>query len=102
MNVADLSEGLVIPIIAIFCTIGLPMLIGLVAVLTKHQRSMAELLNKQSSVDEGVRSEIQSLERKVDEMRTILMDHAMSLDQNVEQLSRRVESIERASERKSV
>lgn len=92
-----MDEGLLIPIVAIICTIGLPMIIGLVSVLTRHQHRMAEMMNKQERSDEGLRTDVQSLERKIDELRATLVDHAMSLDRSVEQMAHRIDALERRS-----
>lgn len=88
------DEDMIIPIIAIICTIGLPMLILLVKVLSKHQQQMLSLMNRQSNVDENLKQDIQALSSQIQDMKHTLMDHAMSLDRNVEHLGRRVDAME--------
>ncbi|MFN8140019.1 MAG: hypothetical protein U0R49_09500 [Fimbriimonadales bacterium] len=87
-------ESTVIPLVAIFCTIGLPMIIWLAQIMFKHQQRMQEMLQKQNTVDQNMKADFDTLASKMDEMKETLMDHAMSLDRNVEHLTRRVDALE--------
>lgn len=59
----------VVPVIAILCIFGLPMLIGLVSVLTRHQRQMAEILHKSQGHDQALVEEIRALREEVRQLR---------------------------------
>ncbi|MBV6503235.1 MAG: hypothetical protein AKCLJLPJ_01301 [Fimbriimonadales bacterium] len=56
-------------VIAVVCIFGLPMLIGLVSVLTRHQRQMAEILHKSQGQDQALVDEIRALREEVRQLR---------------------------------
>lgn len=55
----------VVDIFAVFCIFGLPMLIGFISILLKHQRKMAELLRNQSSGESELLEEVRRLRAEV-------------------------------------
>ena len=61
-----------IPIIAV----SLPMVVALVAMLTKHQQRMAEITHQNAAALEA----IPRLEAQVQELRAMLMEHALAID----------------------
>jgi hypothetical protein len=83
-----------IPIVAIFCVFGLPMIIGLVSILLKHQRNMAELIHQSRGVNQEQESEIARLKSEVEALKAALYEHSTSVDDNVRSLANRVERIE--------
>ncbi|MCH8274397.1 MAG: hypothetical protein IH851_06385 [Armatimonadetes bacterium] len=59
-----------VPIVGIVVTIGLPMVIALVAILAKHQRKMAELLHGSQRDAQPLMQEIRALRQEVAELKT--------------------------------
>ena len=70
---------------------GLFVLIPVVAILTKHQRKMAEIIHKNAAPDEETRAVIARLEREVQELRARQADMIVRLDDTTE-VQRRIES----------
>lgn len=70
---------------------GLFVLIPVVAILTKHQRKMAEIIHRNAGPDEEARSRIARLEREVQELRDRQTDMIVRLDDTTE-VQRRIES----------
>lgn len=77
--------ALMIPIVAILCTMGLPMLIAIVAIMTGHQRKMAELMRSGMDNQSGqavghLMSEVQALRGQVAQMQDRLNQMTLMLD----------------------
>ncbi len=86
-----------IPIVAIFCVFGLPMIIGLVSIMLKHQRTMAELIHSNKGVNIEQEHEIAALRSEIENLKSALYDHSSSIDDNVRALASRVERVESES-----
>lgn len=82
-----------IPIVAIFCAIGLPMIAGIVSLLLKHQRQMAELIQQGSREETGLHGELEAIRRELSDLKNVVLDHSMSLDNAVERISRRLDEV---------
>ncbi len=93
-----LAELDIIPIVAIICCIGLPMLIPIIHLLLKHQRAMAELTRGQGQIGAGVNAEIDRMRNEIKDLKTTLVEHSLSLERNVENLHHRVNAIETKTE----
>lgn len=93
-----LSEVDIIPIFAIFICIGLPLLIPIINMLLKHQRTMAELTRGQGQMGAGVSAEMERMRNEISELKTTLVEHSLSLERNVENLQHRMSAIESRSE----
>ncbi|MCW5946005.1 MAG: hypothetical protein KIT74_03125 [Fimbriimonadales bacterium] len=87
-----------IPIVAIFCVFGLPMIIVLVSMLLKHQRNMAALIHQNRGVNQEQESEIARLKSEVETLKAALYEHSTSVDDNVRALSSRIDRIESATQ----
>jgi hypothetical protein len=61
-----------IAIVAIVVVIGIPLMIPIIAMLLKHQRTMAELIHQKGQSDANVLKEIESLRAEVNALRTEL------------------------------
>jgi predicted nucleic acid-binding Zn-ribbon protein len=96
------DKEFLIPIVAIFCVFGLPMIIGLVSILLKHQRSMAELIHQSRGVSQEQESEITALKEEIKQLKTALYEHSISVDDNVRAISQRLDGIEGHSRTKGV
>ena len=68
--------GLLIPIVAIV----VPMLIPIVAILTKHQHRMAMLYRENSSVDRATMTEIQAMREEMRQLRALVHQQTIAMD----------------------
>ncbi len=66
-----------IPIVAIFCVIGLPMIAGIVSLLLKHQRQMAELMRQGSREETALQGELQAIRRELSDFKNAVLDHSI-------------------------
>ncbi len=64
----NINENLV-AMLAIFCIFGLPMFVGIISMLLKHQREMAQLLRSQSGGDSELLEEIRKLRAEVEALK---------------------------------
>lgn len=64
--------ALMIPIVAI----ALPMVVAIVGMLTKHQQRMAEIIHQNSATLDA----IPRLEAQIQELRAMVMEHALAID----------------------
>lgn len=71
--------------------VSLLVLVPVVAILTKHQRKMAEIVHKNATPDEETRARIARLEHEVQELRARQADMIVRLDDTTE-VQRRIES----------
>ena len=67
-----------IPIVAIVVSIGLPIGLGMIAILVKHQQKMAEILRQ--PVQQGNAAEVEQLSREVRELRALMNQQVMMMD----------------------
>lgn len=70
---------------------GLLVLIPVVAILTKHQRKMAEIIHRNAGLDEETRARIARLDHEVQELRARQAEVIVRLDDTTE-VQRRIES----------
>lgn len=70
---------------------GMFVIVPVVAILTKHQRKMAEIIHKSAGPNEETRAVIARLEHEVKELRTRQADMIVRLDDTTE-VQRRIES----------
>ena len=77
-----MDPELVIPLAAI----GLPMLIAIIAILTKHQQKMAEIVRETGMANNQA---IPRLEAEVQELRSMVMEQAVTID-NLSDANRRL------------
>lgn len=92
-----MQKELLVPIVAIFCIFGLPMIVYLVAILLKHQRTMAELLHQNRDLNQEQASEISALKEEIKHLKSALYDHSVSVDDTVRAISRRLDGLENNS-----
>ncbi|MES1228269.1 MAG: hypothetical protein ABUL72_06320 [Armatimonadota bacterium] len=76
---------MIIPIVAIVCAVGIPLMIPIVAIMTGHQRKMAELMRggQNSHTDQVVgqlAAEVHSLRQTVAQMQDQMNQLAISVD----------------------
>jgi hypothetical protein len=75
--------GEVIPLVAIVCAVGIPLMIPIVAILTAHQRKMAELY-RQGGVapvaDPQTQIRLAQLESEVGRLRELVHEQTIALD----------------------
>ena len=75
--------GEMVPIIAIVCTVGIPLMIPIVAILASHQRKMAELYRQGApgqQPDAQTQYRIAQLEGEVSRLRELVHEQTIALD----------------------
>ncbi|HWP30403.1 MAG TPA: hypothetical protein VNK96_01570 [Fimbriimonadales bacterium] len=78
----------------IFIIFGMPVLIPIVAILLHHRRKMLELMQKSEGSTRELSREMESLRKELKELKTTLLEHSLSLDNNVENLQKRLAHLE--------
>lgn len=59
---------------------GMVVVLPIVGMLLSHQRKMAELIHKRQGHDAGVDSRLERMQSQIEEMRTLLYDHTIRMD----------------------
>lgn len=59
---------------------GLMVVVPIVAMMLNHQRKMAELIHKRQGHDAGVETRIDQMQRQIEDLRTLLYDHTIRMD----------------------
>ncbi len=75
--------GELIPIVAIVCAIGVPLMIPIVAIMAAHQRKMAELYRQGGPAgqpDAGTLARVGQLEAEVAQLRELVHEQTIALD----------------------
>ena len=68
----------IVPIVAILAVIVLPLGIGLIAILTEHQRKMAEILHQSRGSADAER--LHALERQISELTALVHQQTIAID----------------------
>lgn len=75
--------GEFIPMVTIVCAVGIPLMIPIVAILTSHQRKMAELYRQGSGnpvVDQQTGIRLAQLESEVARLRELVHEQTIAID----------------------
>lgn len=75
--------GEIVPIIAIVCAVGIPLMIPIVAILTAHQRKMAEMYRtgiQGAPPDQHTLMRVAQLEAEVGRLRELVHEQTIALD----------------------
>lgn len=84
-------EALLIPLAAVICIFGIP----IVAILTSHWQKMAEMkLRMRQTGDSTVLAEIRELKRQLDALRDTSTQYDMSFDKALQRIDSRVLGLE--------
>ena len=77
MPLADIPE-VMIPLTAVALIFGIP----IIAILTTHQRKMAELIhrNQPQQVDPMIQQQLASMQSQISDMRSMMQDHIINND----------------------
>jgi hypothetical protein len=77
LPLADIPEVL-IPLTAVALVFGIP----IIAILTTHQRKMAELIhrNQPQQVDPMIQQQLASMQSQISDMRSMMQDHIINND----------------------
>ncbi len=77
MPMADIPE-VTIPLLAVGLIFGIP----IIAILTTHQRKMAELIRRSQpqQVDPMIQQQLSSMQSQISDMRSMMQDHIINND----------------------
>jgi hypothetical protein len=73
------AEDMFIAIPAILMMFGIP----IVAILTSHQRKMAEIMRQQPQADNRLQQQLDSIQLQLNDLRGMVQDHIIRTDQPV-------------------
>lgn len=79
------------PIVGMIAVIAIP----IVAILTSHQRKMAEMFHRPPAVDPNLQNQLLTMQRQIDELKGLLQEHIIaqdSLKARDRELTQRVQS----------
>ena len=81
MPVASLGEDVVLPMLAILTVFGIP----IVAILTNHQRRMAEIIHRNhvsQQVDPMVQQQLAHMQSQIADMKSMMQEHIINNDRS--------------------
>lgn len=83
----------IIPVVAILVVFGAPITAYIINSLLRHQREMAERLNRNTRDDAVIVAEIKALREEVAALKETVLSHSLSLDTSVDTVRRRLDEI---------
>ena len=88
-----------IPLVAIFVTIGGPILLVLISTLLKHQRYMMESMRQIPQNESDIAKDLSQMKEDIKELKEVMLSHTLSLDTNIDGMRRKLEEVERQKDR---
>jgi len=78
----------------VFIVCGMPLLIPIVSILLHHRRKMLELMQNSEVSARNLSREMEALRKELNDLKSTLLEHSLSLDSNVENLQKRLAHLE--------